>query len=121
VRPLLSVTAIETTTGTRTPRAAHTSSIATSAALVLSVSICVSTSSRSAPPSSSPRACSAKASHSSRQPIARLPGSFTSGEIESVRVVGPIAPATKRGLSGVRAVHASATRRQMRAPARFIS
>ena len=35
---------------------------------------------------------------------ARNAGSFTSGEIESVRFVGPIAPATKRGRSGVRAV-----------------
>ena len=26
---------------------------------------------------------------------------FTSGEIEAVRLVGPMAPATKRGLSGV--------------------
>ena len=30
----------------------------------------------------------------------RSDGSFTSGEIESVRLVGPIAPATKRGLLG---------------------
>ena len=34
----------------------------------------------------------------------RAPGSFTSGEIESVRLVGPMEPATKRGLSGVFAV-----------------
>ena len=34
----------------------------------------------------------------------RAPGSLTSGEMEAVREVGPIAPATYLGLSGVRAV-----------------
>ena len=33
----------------------------------------------------------------------RAPGSLTSGEIDAVRLVGPSTPATKRGLSGVRA------------------
>jgi hypothetical protein len=47
----------------------------------------------------------------------RAPGSLTSGEIDAVRLVGPIAPATKRGLSGVRAVHASAHSRAILAAA----
>ena len=38
----------------------------------------------------------------------RAPGSLTSGEIDAVRLVGPSAPATKRGWSGVRAVQRSA-------------
>ncbi|HTI33779.1 MAG TPA: homocysteine S-methyltransferase family protein, partial [Miltoncostaea sp.] len=46
---------------------------------------------------------------------------ITSGEIDSVRLVGPIAPATKRGLSGVRAVHSSAASRARRAPSTFRS
>jgi len=41
----------------------------------------------------------------------RAPGSLTSGEIEAVRLVGPSAPATNRGRSGVVAVTASATAR----------
>ena len=43
--------------------------------------------------------------------MARNAGLLTSGEIDSVLVVGPIEPATKRGWSGVFAVHSSATRR----------
>ncbi len=46
----------------------------------------------------------------------RAPGSLTSGEIDAVFGVGPSAPATKRGLSGVenfaqasRAIFAAAT------------
>ena len=39
-----------------------------------------------------------------RMSSARNAGLLTSGEIESVRLVGPIAPATKRGRSGVCAV-----------------
>ena len=38
----------------------------------------------------------------------RAPGSLTSGEIEPVRFSGPMAPATQRGLSGVRRVISSA-------------
>ena len=41
--------------------------------------------------------------------MARKPGSFTSGEIEAVRLVGPIEPATNRGFSGSLAVIWSAT------------
>ena len=39
---------------------------------------------------------------------------MTSGEIDSVRFVGPIEPATKRGWSGVFAVHSSAASRASR-------
>lgn len=42
-------------------------------------------------------------------------------EIEQVRLVGPSTPATKRGLSGVSRVLASATWRAMRAPSTFSS
>ena len=46
----------------------------------------------------------------------RNAGLLTSGEIDSVRLVGPIEPATNRGRSGVRAVHSSHGRaRQLRA------
>ena len=41
----------------------------------------------------------------------RKPGSFTSGDMDASFVVGPIEPATKRGLSGVFAVISSATSR----------
>ena len=51
----------------------------------------------------------------------RCPGSLTSGEIDAVRLVGPSAPATKRGRSGVWAVISSHTSRASRADARFIS
>ena len=81
----------------------------------------VSTSSRSTPPSIRPRTCSAYASRSSSKVIDRAAGSSTSGEIDSRRFVGPIAPATKRGRSGVRAVHSSAAARARRAASAFIS
>ena len=61
MRPEASVTVPEIITGTRgCPRArrSNSASIAKIAALAFSVSKIVSTSSRSAPPSSSPRACS---------------------------------------------------------------
>ena len=48
--------------------------------------------------------------------MARKAGLLTSGEIDSVRLVGPIEPAANRGRSGVRAVQAShACLRQLRA------
>ena len=47
------------------------------------------------------------------------PGCSTSGESDAVRFVGPIAPATKRGRSGVE--YASAARRASCAAARLIS
>ena len=45
----------------------------------------------------------------------------TSADIEAVRLVGPIEPATKRGLSGLRAVNSSAALRATPAAAREIS
>ncbi len=47
------------------------------------------------------------ASHSASNVIARKAGLFTSGEIDSVVLVGPIEPATKRGRAGVFAVHSA--------------
>src|SRR5262245_58290766 len=58
-RPERSVMVPEIITGTRTPRISVTSATAAIAALALSVSKIVSISSRSAPPSSKPLACSA--------------------------------------------------------------
>ena len=51
----------------------------------------------------------------------RAPGSLTSGEMDAVRLVGPSAPTTYRGLSGVRAVIASHSWRASRAEATFSS
>ena len=51
----------------------------------------------------------------------RKPGSFTSGESDAVRVVGPSAPATKRGLSGFLASQVSAASRASFAAATFNS
>ena len=53
---------------------------------------------------------------SSSKVMARNAGLLTSGEIDSVRLVGPIEPATKRGRSGVFFVHSSATALAIRAP-----
>jgi hypothetical protein len=47
----------------------------------------------------------------------RLPGSFTSGEMDAVVFVGPSAPITQRGLSGVCSVIASQASRASRAEA----
>ncbi len=91
------------------------------AAFALSVSKIVSTRMRSAPPSHSPRSASAYASTSSSNVMLRKPGSLTSGEIDAVLLVGPSAPATKRGFSGVRAVHSSAAARAMRAAVQLSS
>jgi len=74
---------------------------ANSAALAFSVSNTVSISRMSAPPSISARAASLYATTSSSKVMARKPASLTSGEIEAVRLVGPIEPATKRGFPGV--------------------
>ena len=52
---------------------------------------------------------------------ARADGSFMSGEIDSVRLVGPSDPATKRGLCGVFAVYSSQAWRASRAPATLMS
>ena len=111
----------EIISGSRVPASANASSMATSAAFALSVSICVSTSSRWHPPSINPRAWSLNACFIASNVIARKAGLFTSGEIDRVLVVGPIEPATKRGRSGVLRVHSSATRRASRAASRFNS
>ena len=90
----------ETITGQRRSRSSKSVSSAKIAALALSVSKIVSTSSRSAPPSTRPAACSAYAATSSSKLVLRKPGSLTSGEIDAVRLVGPSPPATKRGRDG---------------------
>ena len=53
--------------------------------------------------------------------MARNAGLFTSGEIDSVRLVGPMEPATKRGRSGVFFVQASHAALARRAPSKFSS
>ena len=53
--------------------------------------------------------------------MALKPGSFTFGEIESVRLVGPIAPATKRGWLGVSKLYSSTASRAIRAPSKLSS
>jgi len=58
VRPLKSVMVKETITGTRWPLSSKSCAIANSAALEFSESNTVSSSSRSTPPASRPRACS---------------------------------------------------------------
>ena len=90
-------------------------------AFAFSVSTIVSSSSRSQPPSIRPRTCSLYASRSSSKVMLRNAGLLTSGEIDRIRLVGPIEPATKRGRSGVRAVHSSAAARASRAPSTFSS
>ena len=87
----------DTITGQRRSRSSKSVSRAKIAALALSVSKIVSTSSRSAPPSTRPAACSTYAATSSSKLMLRKPGSLTSGEIDAVRLVGPSPPATKRG------------------------
>jgi hypothetical protein len=74
------------------------------AAFAFRVSKMVSMSKRSTPPSTSPRASSPYASLSSSKVTFLKPGLFTSGEREAVLLVGPKAPATNRGLSGVLSV-----------------
>ena len=71
------------------------------AAFALSVSNIVSTNKISTPPSIKASICCLYATAISSKLTARYPGLFTSGEIEQVRFVGPMAPATKRGFSGV--------------------
>ena len=94
VRPEASVIVTDTITGKRSPRSRNTSSIANKAALRLSVSKVVSGNRMSTPPSINVSVCSRYTATRSSNVTARKPGSFTSGEIEAVRLVGPIAPAT---------------------------
>ena len=91
----------ETMTGQRRPYSSKTVSTAKIAALALRVSKIVSMKSRSEPPSSRPRVDSEYAATSWSKLTLRAAGSLTSGEIDAVRVVGPSAPATYRGRSGV--------------------
>ena len=121
VRPDASVIVPEIMSGSRTPALSKYSSIAKSAALALSVSKIVSSMMRSTPPSTSAATALAYAAFTWSKVTARNPGSFTSGESESVRFIGPRTPATKRGLPGVRALTASADARAMRAPSRLSS
>ena len=100
----------ETMTGQRRPRSSKTVSTAKIAALALRVSKIVSMSSRSTPPSTRPLVASAYAATSWSKVTLRAPGSLTSGEIDAVRVVGPSAPATYRGRSGVARSSSSAVR-----------
>ena len=60
------------------------------------------------PPSTIPFTCSLYAATISSHVMLRKPGSSTDGEIESVRFVGPTAPATIRGFSGCFAVTSAA-------------
>ncbi len=121
VRPDASVMVPEIMIGSFTPASSKCSSIAKSAALAFNVSKIVSTRIKSTPPSTSAFTATLYASFTWSKLTARKPGSFTSGESESVRFIGPRTPATKRGLPGVRAVYVSATSRAMRAPSRFSS
>ena len=94
---------------------------ANKAALAFSVSNTVSIMRRSTPPSSRPRVCSLYAVTSSSNVILRKLGSFTFGDIEQVRLVGPSMPATNRGLSGCLAVKSSAAARANLADCKLIS
>ena len=119
VRPLLSVIVTETAIGIEDPAAARASHIPSRQALTLSVSMAVSHSRKSTPPSIRPRACSAYEARTSSNVTARKPGSSTRGDSERVLFVGPIDPATKRGFSAV--VQASAASRATRAAATLMS
>jgi hypothetical protein len=121
VRPLLSVMVTDTMRGSSTSFSSKTSFAATMAALALRVSKMVSMRIASHPPSTSPRICSAYASRTWSNDTARNAGSLTFGERESVLLVGPTAPVTNRGLSGVRLVHSSAAVRASSAAVRFSS
>ena len=96
VRPEASVIVPETMMGSSTPISSSTSRTANSAALAFKVSKMVSIRMISTPPSISARAASRIAAASSSKLMLRNPGSFTSGDSEAVRLVGPSAPATKR-------------------------
>ena len=113
------MTVPEIISGRRTPASSKNCSIANSAALAFSVSKMVSTKNRSTPPSCKARACSRYAATNSSKVTLRAPGSLTSGEIDAVFGVGPNAPATKRGASGVE--YLSQAARAIFAAATFIS
>lgn len=111
VRPLLSTMVPLMNTGRRTPLAAKNFSSAYTAALALSVSKMVSTSSMSTPPSYSPSSCSKYASTTSSYVMPRNAGFSTLGDTLSVLLVGPTAPATNLGpASGCAAMKRAVTR-----------
>ena len=112
LRPLLSIAVNEIQRGT----SGATSSAAAIAAFALSVSKIVSIRSRSTPPSTSPRICSAYASTTWSNVAERYVGSSTRGDTESATLSGPIDPATHAGRPT-----SSAARRARRAPSRLIS
>ena len=95
--------------------------MANNPAFKLSVSVTVSNKSKSAPPLINARACCLNATTNSSNEIERKPGLFTSGDIDANFVVGPIEPATNRGLSGVFAVISSATSRAIFAEKKLMS
>ena len=111
VLPEASVMVPETIIGISILRSSFTSSIAKRAALAFKVSKIVSTNKISLPPSINASTCCLYAIRKSSKVTALYPGSFTSGDILAVLFVGPIEPATKRGLSGFLAVNSSATSR----------
>ena len=115
LRPLRSMAVNEIQSGS----SGATSFAATIAAFAFSVSKTVSIISRSTPPSTRPRICSAYASRTASKVCVRYAGSSTRGDSESVTFSGPTEPATKRGRSGV--LQASAAARARRAPSTFIS
>ena len=121
VRPLASVIVPEIQTGHRRSCSSKRVSSAKIAALALRVSKIVSTRSRSAPPSTRPRASSRYDATSSSKPVLRAPGSLTSGEIEAVLLVGPSEPATYRGHSGVDALVGGRAGQGRRGPVELVA
>ena len=104
LRPLLSTAVKESQSGS----SGATVEAATIAAFAFRVSKIVSMSSRSTPPSRSAAICSSYASRTWSKRDGAIGGVVDRGESESVTFSGPTEPATKRGLSGVLAVHSSA-------------
>ncbi len=120
VRPDASVMVPEIMTGSVTPVAANAFLTAKMAALAFNVSKIVSIIKKSTPPSINATADSSYVEASSSKLIFRKPGSFTSGDIEAVRLVGPSTPDTYRGEPTL-AAYASAHSRANRAAAVFNS
>ena len=104
LRPLLSIAVNESQSGS----SGASSSAAAIAAFALSESKTVSTARCRRRRRAARAIWCAYASRTSSNVTARYAGSSTRGESDSVTLSGPTAPATKRGLSGVFAVQASA-------------
>ena len=98
VRPERSVMVPEIQIGSRAAPSSSRSRIALIAALAFRVSKIVSTRKKSTPPWCRPRLL-AIGDVTSSKVTGAAPGSLTSDDIDSVRLSGPMAPATKRGLS----------------------